>query len=361
MEDDDLSMASLAGRDVPDAAVVLDLLDEFLSVPGFDFSDILQPGTPNSTGPFSSSDFSPLFEVNNGGSNPFLPEIDNQDDAERSVFSVDLPSDGIQIELVDGMQSPDQNTGEEPKFSARVNELPAKSPSSELGSSWWIRPSTCMGTVTVEERLIRAINYIKDSQRDGDVLVQIWVPTRIGNRHVLTTCGQPFTLDSSCQRLVNYRTVSTQYQFSAEENSNEAVGLPGRVFLGRVPEWTPDVRYFSSHEYPRVNDAQRYDVRGTLALPVFDRNSRSCLGVVEVVMTAQKINYSADLAKVCNALQVLVHWFAWCQCRYSMMIVKFYIYYPSNFLLPVFSKKKCFGDLVLLNFLDKFWFIHMIF
>ncbi|XP_029119702.1 protein NLP1 isoform X2 [Elaeis guineensis] len=176
-------------------------------------------------------------------------------------------------------------------------------PSSELHSSWWIQPSAHMETM--EERLIRAINYIKDSQRDGDVLVQIWVPTRIGDRHVLTTRGQPFTLDSTCQRLVNYRTVSTQYQFSAEENSNVAVGLPGRVFLGRVPEWTPDVRYFSHYEYPRVNDAQRYDVRGSLALPVFDRNSRSCLGVVEVVMTTQKINYSSDLENICNALQAV--------------------------------------------------------
>lgn len=278
-------------------------MDEILSMQSFDGSNILQHGTSTYTNPFSSSTFSSLFEVSNGSYNPVLLENDNQDDAERSVFSVNLPSDDIQIELVDRMQSPDPNTGEEPKFSAQLNELHTDNPGSELGSSWWIRPSARMATM--EERLIQAVNYIKDSQRDGDVLVQIWMPTRIGDRHVLTTCGQPFTLDSNCQRLVNYRTVSTQYQFSAGEDSNEAVGLPGRVFLGRVPEWTPDVRYFSSYEYPRVNDAQRYDVRGSLALPVFDRNSRSCLGVVEVVMTTQKINYSSDLEKVCNALQVL--------------------------------------------------------
>ncbi|XP_017702242.2 protein NLP1-like [Phoenix dactylifera] len=299
MEDNVLPTASSPG-----VAVEMDLMDEFLSVAGLDCSDLLQPGTSTSTSPFNSSGFSPLFEVGNGGgSNPVLPENDNQDDAEWSVFSVDLPSDEIPIELVDGMQSQDPNAGDEPNFSAQLNELRAKNPSSELGSSWWIRPSTRMGTM--EERLIRAINYVKDSRRDGDVLVQIWVPTRMGERHVLTTCGQPFTLDSSCQRLVNYRTVSTRYQFSAEENSNVAQGLPGRVFLGRVPEWTPDVRYFSSYEYPRVNDAQRYDVRGSLALPVFERNSRSCVGVLEVVMTTQKINYSSDLEGVCNALQAV--------------------------------------------------------
>ncbi|KAK1326791.1 Protein NLP1 [Acorus calamus] len=131
------------------------------------------------------------------------------------------------------------------------------------------------------------------------------MPISRGGRHVLTTHGQPFSLNPCCERLVNYRTVSVGYHFSAEEGSDEALGLPGRVFVGKVPEWTPDVQYFSSYEYPRVNHAQMYDVRGTLALPFFEGGSRSCLGVVEVVMTTQKINYRDDLENICNALQAV--------------------------------------------------------
>jgi hypothetical protein len=80
--------------------------------------------------------------------------------------------------------------------------------------------------------------------------------------------------------------------------------MPGRVFLGKVPEWTPDVRFFRNDEYPRVNHAQQCDVRGTLALPVFEQGSRTCLGVIEVVTTSQKIKYLPELESVCKALEV---------------------------------------------------------
>lgn len=40
-----------------------------------------------------------------------------------------------------------------------------------------------------------------------------------------------------------------------------------------------------------INYAQQIDVRGALALPVFERGSRVCLGVVEVVMTKEKIDH----------------------------------------------------------------------
>ncbi|MEI4867114.1 hypothetical protein, partial [Klebsiella pneumoniae] len=87
--------------------------------------------------------------------------------------------------------------------------------------------------------------------------------------------------------------------FSAEKNSNIAEGMPGRVFLGKVPEWTPDVRFFRSEEYSRVGFAQTHNVRGTLALPVFDRGSQTCLGVIEVVTTTQTVK--AELDGVCKA------------------------------------------------------------
>lgn len=82
------------------------------------------------------------------------------------------------------------------------------------------------------------------------------------------------------------------------------VGLPIRVFLGKVPEWTPDVQFFRSDEYPRVKHAHKYDVRGTLGLPVFERGSQTCLGVVEVMMTTQKIQYRPELESIRKALEV---------------------------------------------------------
>ncbi|KAJ6829706.1 uncharacterized protein M6B38_356750 [Iris pallida] len=170
----------------------------------------------------------------------------------------------------------------------------------------WLRTPTPTPTLPLplEDRLSRALGYIKHS---SDVLIQMWVPIRLGPRQFLTTCGQPFRLDPASRSLASYRSVSLSYQFSAAEGSEELAGLPGRVFLGRAPEWTPDVRYFSSPEYLRLAHAQRCGVSGTVALPIFERDdvSRSCVGVVEVVSTLQNISYGSHVENICNALQAV--------------------------------------------------------
>lgn len=173
---------------------------------------------------------------------------------------------------------------------------------------WWIGPgpgpNPGPGT-SVMQRLMLALKQIKDFTIDKEVLVQLWVPVNRGGRRMLTTSEQPFSLNPNSLRLANYRDISVRYHFSAEENSEDIVGLPGRVFLGKVPEWTPDVRFFRSDEYSRVNHAQQCDVRGTLAIPVFEQGSRTCLGVIEVVMTTQKIQYRPELESVCKALEAV--------------------------------------------------------
>ncbi|KAL2529722.1 Protein NLP4 [Forsythia ovata] len=173
---------------------------------------------------------------------------------------------------------------------------------SELSKRLWIGPRA---STSVMDRLIRALGDIKDCSRDKDVLIQVWVPVNKGGRHVLTTNGQPFSLDLNCPRLAHYREISVDYQFPAEEDSKEVVGLPGRVFRSKIPEWTPDVQFFTRDEYPRVGHAQRYDVRGTLAVPVLELGSHTCLGVIEVVLTTQKIKYLPELESVCKALEAV--------------------------------------------------------
>ncbi|KAJ6849698.1 protein NLP1-like [Iris pallida] len=175
----------------------------------------------------------------------------------------------------------------------------------ETGTSWGRLVHSRTPALPLEDRLFRAVTFIQQSQLESHLLIQIWVPFRIGNRQFLTTCDQPFWLDPTSQSLTNYRSVSLAYQFSASEGSGEAVGMPGRVFLGRVPEWTPDVRYFSSTEYPRVGHARQCNVSGTIALPIFERDGRSCVAVLEVVSTVQKINYGSELENICNALQAV--------------------------------------------------------
>jgi len=169
----------------------------------------------------------------------------------------------------------------------------------------WMQSSS-----TFRQRLDQALDYIKETQSDTDVLVQLWLPVK-GNdgQLVLSTTGQPFSLNKSSESLRRFRDVSTRYTFSADvvsESSPVPVGLPGRVFIGKLPEWSPDVRYFTRYEYPRVNDAQSLNVHGTMGLPVFEQGNYACLGVMELITTRQKLNFTSEINNICNALQVLM-------------------------------------------------------
>lgn len=237
----------------------LDLMEElFMAAPGFDFSDFSQPGAG---GESPGVCFSPLFDICSTTTTATPPPPPPSGDDNR-----------------------DQPT-------------PPR-------RGWVFQPRLEVDA-TVKERLRRALERIASlsQTQPGELLAQVWVPTVIGDRQVLTTCGQPFWLDCRNERLANYRTVSMKYQFSADETARTDLGMPGRVFVGRVPEWTPDVRYFSTEEYPRVHHAQYFDIRGSVALPIFEPRSRVCLGVVELVMTTEKVNYNAEIQNICSALK----------------------------------------------------------
>ncbi|KAK4742266.1 hypothetical protein SAY87_000267 [Trapa incisa] len=179
----------------------------------------------------------------------------------------------------------------------------------EGGKRLWIAPKNAetnpSAFLSVKQRLMMAIECLRECTRDKDVLIQIWVPVKKEGRQVLTTDDQPFSMGLSSKGLENYRSVSRAYEFPTDQDSKESFGLPGRVFLGKLPEWTPDVRFFRSEEYPRIDHARQCDVRGSMAVPVFEQGSGTCLGVVEMVTTSTKINYRPDLEIVCKALEAV--------------------------------------------------------
>ncbi|KAK9164703.1 hypothetical protein Syun_005605 [Stephania yunnanensis] len=289
MEDMILPSDTMLGG-VEESAGDFDLMDELLSggcwLETADVSDLMQ-FCPSSSSPLTNSLFGlPTLETLNDQMNPNPTENKNPEVIERSIVLKESSSVGPQI----------QNS---------VVIHPADG-CSEMNRRWWIEPKANRGPdSTVGERLVQALRHIKHIMRSGNALIQIWVPTKKGDKNVLTTHQQPFFLDDNCQRLAIYRDVSERYEFPAEEDLNDSVGLPGRVYSGKVPEWTPDVRFFSSDEYPRVDHAQRYDVRGSIAVPIFEQGSESCLGVLELVMTTQKMNYRPELASLCEALEAV--------------------------------------------------------
>ncbi|PSS09372.1 hypothetical protein CEY00_Acc16395 [Actinidia chinensis var. chinensis] len=160
------------------------------------------------------------------------------------------------------------------------------------------------GSCVIKERMTQALRYFKEST-EQHVLAQVWAPVKNGGGYLLTTSGQPFVLDPHSNELHQYRMVSLMYMFSVDGESDGVLGLPGRVFQQKLPEWTPNVQYYSSKEYPRLTHALHYNVQGTLALPVFEPSGQSCIGVLELIMTSPKINYAPEVDKVCKALEAV--------------------------------------------------------
>lgn len=78
MEENVPSTVGFSEGALSDGVLKVDLMDELLSVPGLDCSDLLQPGTSTSTSPLSFSGLSPLFEVSGASLNPILPENDDE-------------------------------------------------------------------------------------------------------------------------------------------------------------------------------------------------------------------------------------------------------------------------------------------
>ncbi|KAH6770319.1 hypothetical protein C2S52_015122 [Perilla frutescens var. hirtella] len=153
------------------------------------------------------------------------------------------------------------------------------------------------------ERISRALCLLKEWSTCG-ILAQIWVPMKSGDEYILSTYEQPYFLD---QQLSGYREVSKIFTFSAESKLGSFSGLPGRVFITRIPEWTSNVMYYNKTEYLRIKHAIDHEVRGSIALPIFDDDSleRSCCAVLELVTMTEKSNFDLEMENVCRALEAV--------------------------------------------------------
>ncbi|PSS21813.1 hypothetical protein CEY00_Acc10865 [Actinidia chinensis var. chinensis] len=251
-----------------------------------------------------SSYSGPTSEPNTVHLNPNPHHKSHQEQAEISDLSNNLHLVCPQMDELVGSQTQNREVILVAATSGQSETFLVES--SETNRRLWIPPSEdASRSYPVKKRLMQAIEHLRQSTSDRDVLIQIWVPITRGGKQFLTTNNQPFALNPNCKNLAAYRSVSMGYQFATEENSKDFVGLPGRVFLTELPEWTPDVRFFRREEYPRVKYAQQLDVMGSLALPVFEQGSGTCLGVVEMVTTSQKAKYRPELESVCKALEAV--------------------------------------------------------
>ncbi|KAK3009624.1 hypothetical protein RJ639_015005 [Escallonia herrerae] len=156
---------------------------------------------------------------------------------------------------------------------------------------------------TLAEKMLKALSLFKESS-GGGILAQVWVPIKHGDGFMLSTCEQPYLLD---HMLAGYREVSRGFTFPAEVKPGSLPGLPGRVFNSKIPEWTSNVVYYSQNEYLRVQHAVDHEVRGSIALPIFEGGTldMSCCAVLELVTMNEKSNFDAEIENVCRSLQAV--------------------------------------------------------
>ncbi|XP_019100602.1 PREDICTED: protein NLP8 isoform X2 [Camelina sativa] len=154
---------------------------------------------------------------------------------------------------------------------------------------------------SLDEKMLKALSLFMESSGSGEgILAQVWTPIKTGDQYVLSTCDQAYLLDP---RLSQYREVSRKFTFAAEANQCSFLGLPGRVFVSGVPEWTSNVMYYKTDEYLRMKHAIDNEVRGSMAIPVLEASGTSCCAVMEFVTCKEKPNFDMEMDSVCRSLQ----------------------------------------------------------
>ncbi|KAF8093942.1 hypothetical protein N665_0373s0001 [Sinapis alba] len=156
---------------------------------------------------------------------------------------------------------------------------------------------------SLDEKMLKALSLFMESSGSGEgILAQVWTPIKIGNQHMLSTCDQAYLLDP---RLSQYREVSRKFTFASEANQCSFPGLPGRVFISGVPEWTSNVMYYKTDEYLRMKHAIDNEVRGSIAIPILEASGTTCCAVMELVTSKEKPNFDTEMDSVCRALQAV--------------------------------------------------------
>ncbi|KAH6757291.1 hypothetical protein C2S52_023529 [Perilla frutescens var. hirtella] len=155
---------------------------------------------------------------------------------------------------------------------------------------------------SLDEKMLRALNIFSEWSGRG-ILAQVWVPVKDGDQYILSTSDQPYLLD---QTLTGYRELSRSFTFPAELKSGSFTALPSRVYTSMIPEWTSNIMYYNEAEYLRVQYAVDHEVRGSIAIPIFDDDlpERPC-AVLELVTTKEKSNFDLEMENVCRALHAV--------------------------------------------------------
>ncbi|KAF5753807.1 putative PB1 domain-containing protein [Helianthus annuus] len=155
----------------------------------------------------------------------------------------------------------------------------------------------------LQDRIEAALRLL--TFREQHVLVQFWSPHAVGKHQLLETIYQPFGIGVVTDvGLSLYRRDSEDKSFVVDKDLEEEDSSPAvRAFRRGLPEWASDLNHCTSKQFPQQECAIRCNLHGYLALPVFDSNTRLCVGVLELLTSSKYMNYAHEVQVIHMALK----------------------------------------------------------
>ncbi|PWA70096.1 PB1 domain, RWP-RK domain, Homeodomain-like protein [Artemisia annua] len=169
-----------------------------------------------------------------------------------------------------------------------------------MALSFKLRANVDPHNQNIQDKMIAVMKLL--SFRKQHVIVQFWSPHVVGKHRSLTNIGQPFGVGVIGEKLLLYRKNSKRNVHVVDDESGEEDLDPiARVFTRGLPEWTCDVTNYLPKYFPQQASAICCDLRGYLALPVFD--STTCVGVIEILTSLEYLEFAYEVQQVYNALK----------------------------------------------------------
>ncbi|KAL8053604.1 hypothetical protein ABFX02_05G082400 [Erythranthe guttata] len=122
--------------------------------------------------------------------------------------------------------------------------------------------------------------FMSESFYRGNYMIQFWAAEEEGEQvNYLITSDQPFAVvgDDLYKGYCWYRKQCLNYH-----RYNTEMGAVGRAYRSKHPEFSPDLRLYSTSEFQLRDHAAQCGLRGYMAIPIFDFNNKQhYYGVLE--------------------------------------------------------------------------------
>ncbi|XP_047978503.1 uncharacterized protein LOC125220375 [Salvia hispanica] len=127
-------------------------------------------------------------------------------------------------------------------------------------------------------------HFASQSWMHFHTLIQCWGVVKVeGSHHYLSSSHHPFFVNSLSKGSCSYRKLCSNHEYVVDVGDDrQQLGGVGRVYQNKLPESTPDLRLYSTNEFPMRDEAARCGFKAYMALPVFDSHTYQYYGVLEL-------------------------------------------------------------------------------